>query len=113
MYLYRRVSIEPNLKYGERIFKQPFLGGNKQDMRFRGINGILTCTKKWNTNWSSNLAFHFTKGKGYFEQYREDEDFTDYGLNPITLGGETINVTDLIRRRWLDNDFYGTTFSLN
>ncbi|MFC6875625.1 TonB-dependent receptor [Flavobacterium myungsuense] len=73
----------------------------------------LHWNERWNENWSTNLAFHYTKGKGYFEQYKEDEDFADYGLNPISLGGETIDVTDLIRRRWLDNDFYGTTFSLN
>src|SRR5690606_415053 len=73
----------------------------------------LHWNERWSDNWSTNLAFHYTKGKGYFEQYREDEDFADYGLNPIALGGETIDVTDLIRRRWLDNDFYGTTFSLN
>lgn len=73
----------------------------------------LHWNEKWNANWSSNLAFHYTIGKGYFEQFREDENFADYGFNPITLGGETIDVTDLIRRRWLDNDFYGTTFSVN
>lgn len=73
----------------------------------------LHWNERWSDHWSSNLAFHYTKGRGYFEQYREDEDFADYGLNPITLGGETIDETDLIRRRWLDNDFYGTTFSLN
>ena len=73
----------------------------------------LHWNERWNENWSSNFALHYTKGKGYFEQYREDEDFSDYGLNPIVLGGETIGVTDLIRRRWLDNDFYGTTFSVN
>jgi iron complex outermembrane recepter protein len=73
----------------------------------------LHWNERWNENWSTNLAFHYTMGKGYFEQYKEDEDFADYGLNPITLGGETIDVTDLIRRRWLDNDFYGTTFSAN
>ena len=73
----------------------------------------LHWNERWNENWITNLAFHYTKGKGYFEQYKEDEDFADYGLNPISLGGETIDVTDLIRRRWLDNDFYGTTFSLN
>ncbi|WP_276979527.1 TonB-dependent receptor, partial [Flavobacterium filum] len=73
----------------------------------------LHWNESWSDNWSTNLAFHYTKGKGYFEQYKEDEDFADYGLNPITLGGGTIDVTDLIRRRWLDNDFYGTTFSLN
>lgn len=73
----------------------------------------LHWNERWNEHWSSNFALHYTKGKGYFEQYKEDEDFSDYGLNPIILGGETIDVTDLIRRRWLDNDFYGTTFSVN
>ncbi len=61
--------------------------------------------------WSTNLALHYTRGRGFFEQYREDEDFGDYGLEPIELGGETVETTDLIRRRWLDNDFYGTVFS--
>lgn len=63
--------------------------------------------------WNTNVALHYTRGAGYFEQYREDEDFADYGLEPITLGGEEVNTTDLIRRRWLENDFYGTTFSAN
>jgi iron complex outermembrane receptor protein len=73
----------------------------------------LHWNERWNDYWSSNLAVHYTKGKGYFEQYKEDEDFADYGFEPIVLGSETIDVTDIIRRRWLDNDFYGTTFSVN
>ncbi|WP_353169455.1 TonB-dependent receptor [Flavobacterium sp.] len=67
----------------------------------------------WNENltskWQSNLAFHYTTGKGYFEQYREDELFSDYLL--ADFNGNS--VTDLVRKRWLDNDFFGTTFSLN
>ncbi len=70
----------------------------------------------WNeqiaNNWNTNLAFHYTKGRGYFEQYREDDDFSTYGIDPITVDGEEVDKTDLIRRRWLDNDFYGTTFSV-
>jgi len=60
-------------------------------------------------NWSTNLAFHYTKGKGFFENYKEDATFADYDLLPV--GTET--TTDLIRQKWLDNDFYGTTFSAN
>ncbi len=71
----------------------------------------LHWNEQWSTNWSTNFALHYTYGRGYFEQYKEDQAFADYGLEPVTLGGETINETDLIRRRWLDNDFYGTTFS--
>jgi len=57
-------------------------------------------------NWSTNIAFNYTKGKGYFEQYKDDQEFEDYDLDPIEIGDETIDETDLIRRRWLDNDFY-------
>jgi iron complex outermembrane receptor protein len=60
-----------------------------------------------------NFSGHYTKGAGFFEQYRQNDDFETYGLTPITIGGETINSTDLIRRRWLDNDFYGAVFSLD
>jgi len=64
----------------------------------------------WNqridNNWSTNLGLNYTYGRGYFEQYKEDEDFADYNFEEISIAGETINSTDLIRRRWLDNDFY-------
>ncbi|WP_420576985.1 TonB-dependent receptor [Ekhidna sp.] len=62
---------------------------------------------------TANIAGHYTYGRGYFEQYRNDDDFADYGLDNVVLGDTTITSTDLIRRRWLDNDFYGTTFSFN
>jgi iron complex outermembrane receptor protein len=59
-------------------------------------------------NWSTNLAFHYTKGKGYYENYKEDAEMGDYGLLPVGV----ITTTDLVRQKWLDNDFYGTTFSV-
>lgn len=71
----------------------------------------LHWNQKISDYWSTNLAFHYTYGRGYFEQYRPDASFSEYGLNPIPQGNDTINSTDLIRRKWLDNDFYGTTFS--
>jgi iron complex outermembrane receptor protein len=66
----------------------------------------LHWNEKLNENWATNIGLNFTKGDGYFEQYKEDEAFADYDLTPITLGGEIIEETDLIRRRWLENDFY-------
>lgn len=69
----------------------------------------LHWNEKLSSNWNTNLAFHYTKGKGYYENYKEDADFSDYGLNPV--GSEI--TTDLVRQKWLDNDFYGTTFSAN
>jgi iron complex outermembrane receptor protein len=69
----------------------------------------LHWNEKLTSKWQSNLALHYTLGKGYFEQYREDENFSDYVL-PDFNG---ITSADLVRKRWLDNAFYGTTFSLN
>jgi iron complex outermembrane receptor protein len=66
-----------------------------------------------NDFWSLNASLHYTKGSGFFEEYKEDEDFADYLLDDVVIGGATISSTDLIRRRWLDNDFYGVTYSLN
>ena len=73
----------------------------------------LHWNEKVSNNWSTNLAFHYTKGKGFYENYKEDAKFSSYGLAPIVINGATIKKTDLIRQKWLDNDFYGTTFSAN
>jgi len=69
----------------------------------------LHWNEKVSEKWSTNLAFHYTKGRGYFENYKEDADMADYNLQ--ALGA--ITTTDLVRQKWLDNDFYGTTFSTN
>jgi len=69
----------------------------------------LHWTEKWSESWISNAALHYTIGKGYFEQYKEDEDLAEYNL-PAFNGN---SISDLVRKRWLDNDFFGATFSLN
>lgn len=58
-------------------------------------------------------ALHYTRGRGFFEQFREDDELADYGLPNVTVGTETVTNSDIIRRRWLDNHFYGATYSLN
>ncbi len=69
----------------------------------------LHWNEKVSSKWKTNLAFHYTKGKGYYEEYLNSQAFGDYGLEPVP--GQT--TTDLIRQKWLDNNFYGTTFSAN
>lgn len=58
------------------------------------------------------LNGHYTKGKGYYEQYKANEPYADYGLAPQPIADTLISSTDLVRRRWLDNDYYGGTFAL-
>ncbi len=73
----------------------------------------LHFTHSFSTKISINVAGHYTRGRGYYEQYKRGQDFSTYGLDTLFTGGDTISTTDLIRRRWLDNNFYGSVFSLN
>lgn len=70
-------------------------------------------TQNISSNLTGNLSFHYTKGQGYFEQFRDGDDFSDYGLQNPIIGGDTLTSTNLVRRRWLDNDFYGFVYGLN
>ena len=64
---------------------------------------------KW---WKGNVALFLTKGAGYYEQYKNDQLLAEYGLPDYNNGGNSITETDLVRRLWLDNKFYGSIFSL-
>jgi len=76
-----------------------------------------------NEHFKLTAAGHYTRGLGYFEQYKgadenseinywSKESLAAYGLgNVVTPSGDTIRETDLIRRRWLDNHFYGVVMS--
>ncbi|WP_336068508.1 TonB-dependent receptor domain-containing protein [Mesoflavibacter sp. CH_XMU1404-2] len=59
----------------------------------------LHWNQRYNNNWSTNLGLNYTKGKGYFEQYKEEEAAADFS-NLIE------DDSDVIVRRWLDSDFY-------
>lgn len=66
---------------------------------------------KFNKFWKANAALFLTTGKGYYEQYKAGETLADYGLPNYNDGGTVIKKTDLVRRLWLDNNFYGSIFS--
>jgi iron complex outermembrane receptor protein len=52
-----------------------------------------------NSNWATNIGLNYTRGKGYFEQFKDERSAADYN-NLINEG------SDVIVRRWLDNHFY-------
>lgn len=73
----------------------------------------LLSSHSLSTAWTLNVNLHYTYGRGYYEQFKTAGKFSSYGLPNVLIGTETIKKTDLVRRKWLDNDFYGTTFSLD
>jgi iron complex outermembrane receptor protein len=68
---------------------------------------------KASENLNLNAALHYTKGKGYYEEYKEDKPLEDYNMSPFSIGGDIIASSDLIQQKWMDNDFYGLSYSLN
>jgi iron complex outermembrane recepter protein len=73
----------------------------------------LHITQRVNTDWVANTSFHYTYGRGYYEQFRENDRFSRYGLPNVIIDDTEFSRTDLIRQRWLDNHFYGLTWSAN
>ena len=68
---------------------------------------------KLSDEWNFNSTLNYTHGRGYFEQFREDDAFAAYGLQNLNINGTEITNGDFIRRRWLDNDFYSLTASVD
>jgi iron complex outermembrane recepter protein len=73
----------------------------------------LHYSHRFNEVLTANTALHYTYGRGFYEQFRENDRLSRYGLDNVLIGNTTISRTDLVRRRWLDNDFYGVTYSLH
>ncbi|MBU2947891.1 TonB-dependent receptor [Zobellia uliginosa] len=97
---------------------------DKQEDNYRQNHAQFLWNEKLSDLWSFNLALHFTNGRGFFEEYVDDYYYTNVlyegdsqlnfiGRDNFILNGEEITSTDYIRRRWLDNKFYGTVFSAN
>ena len=152
--LYNTAEDSINLFSSDRRYNA-YLYDNEID-NYKQDHYQLHLSQQVNNKLNLNVSLHYTKGKGYFEQFRYQDDFSDYGLSNITLNtisaskqlAETfvnnppvtnpdavaeivgfeyseflmdtlavidisIKNTDLVRRRWLDNDFYGSVVSLN
>ena len=72
----------------------------------------LFYTHNFNSHLDFNTALFFTKGKGYYEEYRADQPYDTYHLPYPVVGADTIYSSDFIRQLWLNNNFYGDIFSL-
>ena len=61
-----------------------------------------------NSALNMNAALHYTKGRGFYEQFKDDALYSDYELS-----NSDYTETDLTRQKLMKNDFYGATYSLN
>lgn len=61
-----------------------------------------------NEKWNLETTLHYTKGRGYYENYKQGDPYARYNL-PDFNGNE---YSDFIRKKWLNNDFYGIVSTL-
>lgn len=105
-------SLETNRTYN------PFTYENQTD-NYQQDHYQAFFSQELHSNLVFNLGLHYTYGRGYYEEYQDLSNpfaatsMAYYGLDTLFIGGDTITNTDLIRQKWLDNDFYGTTWSFD
>lgn len=86
---------------------------NNESDNYRQNHYQLIYGRTINEYLSLHSAIHFTHGEGYYEEYKDDQSYSDYGLPPVKIDSVSILSTDLIRRKWMKNDFYGLVYSVN
>jgi iron complex outermembrane receptor protein len=104
--------LETNRTYNSAGQEQPSKPYDNETDNYTQTHYQLFYNNQLNNYWKSNIAIFLTKGAGYYEQYKSAEAFTTYGLPDYQDGNSTITQTDLIRQLWLDNNFYGSIFSI-
>ena len=82
----------------ENRTQNPYTYDNETD-NYRQDHYQLHWNETLNSNWSTNLGLNYTKGKGYFEQYKE-------GISAMEYNNLIMDGSDVIVRRWLNNHFY-------
>jgi iron complex outermembrane receptor protein len=111
-YLYNTTDDSINLFESDSRTYNGFTYKNQTDNYQQDYYQLLYsyATGKYST---LNAAVHYTKGRGYYEEYKYNQLFSAYGLNDVVdNNGDTVATgSNLIRQKWLDNDFYGFTLS--
>lgn len=75
---------------------------NYHQMNYQAIWNQL-----YGQNWSSNVTLHYTYGYGYYNEYKSNKDYQDYGLS------DTEFESDLTRKKLMENNLYGVVASIN
>ena len=89
--------------------QNPYTYDNETD-NYQQDHYQLHWNEKLNKNWSTTLGLNYTQGSGYFEQFKSGKKPEDYADLVVETDGSR---TDLIVRRWLENDFYVANFNAN
>jgi iron complex outermembrane receptor protein len=108
---------EDSLRAGNRTYNELGLEPNgtfykNQTDNYTQNHYQLLVDQQITDKLSFGAALHYTHGFGYYEEYQPAQNLADYGITPVIIGTDTVSTTDLTRRLWLNNKFYGVTYNL-
>ena len=78
---------------------------NNETDNYQQHHNHLVWEQRYGNGWKSNTTLYYTRGKGYYENYRQGETLADFGIDSDLE-------KDLVRQKHLDNHFYGLNFNL-
>lgn len=108
----RQDILDTNRTYNPAGMEKPGTPYDNETDNYRQTHYQLFQNLNLDKSWKASLAMFLTRGKGYYEQYKADQAFADYGLPDFNNQGTQVSATDLIRRLWLDNYYYGSLLTL-
>lgn len=79
---------------------------------YRQNHHHLLWQQKLNSIWNLETTLHYTKGRGFYENYKQNDKLSKYLIPSFDFNGKNISRADFIRYKWLDNDFYGAISTL-
>lgn len=106
-------SLKTNRTYNELGQKSDGTFYNDQTDNYQQDYYQLFFNHEISSRLNFNIAAFLTRGKGYYQEYEQDEAYEDYGVPDVVIGDSTVTQTDLTQQLWLDNYYYGGIFSVN
>lgn len=97
---------------GDDANGQPLYYQNQTD-NYTQTNYQLLLNHLLSNNFTLNAGLHYTRGDGYYEEYKKDQVFKTYSISDFLLNGNPVTYSDLVRRKMMGNDFAGMVVSLN
>jgi iron complex outermembrane receptor protein len=104
--------LDSNRTYNSSGTEKPGEPYNNETDNYQQDHFQLLFNHRFNPRLTFNTALFLSNGKGYYENYKAAESYSDYGLPDFVSGNDTLTETDLIRQLWLDNSYYGQVFSV-
>jgi iron complex outermembrane receptor protein len=104
--------LETNRRFNPAGTEKPGTPYDNETDNYQQTHYQLFFNHQFTDKLSFQTALFYTRGKGYYEQYKAGEDYNAYGIDYPINGQDTTFETDLVRQLWLDNHFFGQTFSL-